>query len=123
MQTTKRVISTNIVIRRTIRELRKAANRNKAPIWDYVAELIERPRRLRYAVNISKINRYTRPGEVVVVPGKVIGAGRLDHPVTVAALGFSETAVEKIKAAGGRVLHILQLIEENPRGSGVRIII
>jgi len=123
MQTTKRVISTNILVRRTLRELRKAANQNNAPIWDYVAELLERPRRLRYAVNISKINRYTRPGEVVVVPGKVIGAGRLDHAVTVAALGFSEQAVEKIRAAGGRVLHILQLLRENPRGSGVRIII
>jgi len=123
MQTTKRVISTNIVVRKTIRELRKAANQNNAAIWDYVAELIERPRRLRFAVNVSKINRYTKPGEVVVVPGKVLGAGRLDHPVTVAALGFSEQAVEKIRAAGGRVLHILQLIRENPRGSGVRIII
>lgn len=123
MQTTKRVISTNIVVRRTIRELRKAANQNNAAVWRYVADLIERPRRLRYAVNLSKINRYSRPGEVVVVPGKVLGAGSVDHAVTVAALGFSEQAVEKIRAAGGRVVHILQLVRENPRGSGVRIII
>ncbi len=123
MQVTKRIISTNIVIRRTLRELRKAANQNNAPIWDYVAELLERPRRLRFAVNLSKINRYTEPGEVVVVPGKVLGAGTLDHPVTVAALGFSEQALEKIRAAGGKAIHILQLIRENPRGSGVRIII
>jgi len=123
LQTTKRVISTNIVVRRTIRELRKAANQNNAAVWDYVADLLERPRRLRYAVNLSKINRYSRPGEVVVVPGKVLGAGSVDHAVTVAALGFSEQAVEKIRAAGGRVVHILQLVRENPRGSGVRIII
>jgi len=123
LQTTKRVISTNIVVRRTIRELRKAANQNNAAVWRYVADLIERPRRLRYAVNLSKINRYSRPGEVVVVPGKVLGAGSVDHAVTVAALGFSEQAVEKIRAAGGRVVHILQLVRENPRGSGVRIII
>ena len=123
MQVTKRIISTNIVIRRTLRELRKAANQNNAPIWDYVAELLERPRRLRFAVNLSKINRYTKPGELVVVPGKVLGAGTLDHPVTVAALGFSEQALEKIRAAGGRAIHILQLIRENPRGSGARIII
>ncbi|HIP65091.1 MAG TPA: 50S ribosomal protein L18e, partial [Pyrodictium sp.] len=31
--------------------------------------------------------------------------------------------VEKIRAAGGRVMHILQLLEENPRGSRVKIII
>lgn len=123
MQTAKRSGPTNIVVRKTIRILRSAANKNNAPIWRYVAELIDRPRRLRVAVNISKINRYTEDGDTVVVPGKVLGAGTIDHPVTVAALGFSEQAVEKIRAAGGKVMHILQLVEENPRGSRVKIII
>jgi large subunit ribosomal protein L18e len=59
----------------------------------------------------------------VVVPGKVLGAGKLNHPVTVAAIAFSEQALQKIKAAGGRAIHILHLIEENPRGSNVKIII
>lgn len=123
MQTTKRTGSTNIIVRRTIRVLKSAANKNNAPIWRYVAELIDRPRRLRVEVNLSKINRYTQSGDVVIVPGKVLGAGSMDHPVTVAALGFSRQAVEKIRAAGGKVVHILQLIEENPRGSRVKIII
>jgi len=123
VQTTKRTGSTNIIVRRTIRVLKSAANKNNAPIWRYVAELIDRPRRLRVEVNLSKINRYTQSGDVVIVPGKVLGAGSMDHPVTVAALGFSRQAVEKIRAAGGKVVHILQLIEENPRGSRVKIII
>ncbi len=123
MQTTKRTGPTNILLRRTIRELRKAARQHDAPIWRYVAELLDRPRRLRYEVNVSKINRYTKPGDVVVVPGKVLGAGRLDHAVVVAAVGFSEEAVRKITGAGGRVMHILQLVQANPRGSGVKIII
>ncbi|BES82491.1 50S ribosomal protein L18e [Pyrodictium abyssi] len=123
MQTTKRTGPTNIIVRKTIRALKSAANRNNAPIWKYVAELIDRPRRLRVEVNLSKINRYTQSGDVVVVPGKVLGAGSIDHPVTVAALGFSRQAVEKIRAAGGKAVHILQLIEENPRGSRVKIII
>lgn len=123
MQTTKRTGPTNIIVRRTIRMLRKYARQHNAPIWRYVAELLERPRRLRIEVNVSKINRYTEANETVVVPGKVLGAGRIDHPVTVAAIAFSKSAVEKIRAAGGRVIHILQLLEENPRGSKVKIII
>ncbi len=119
----KRTGPTNILLRMTIRRLRSAARRNKARIWRVVAEWLERPRRQRVAVNISKINRYTEPGDVVVVPGKVLGAGRLDHPVTVAAVAFSESALEKIRAAGGRAIHILELIEENPRGSRVKIIV
>ncbi len=123
MRFTKRTGPTNILIRKTIRVLRKYARQYRAPIWRYVAELLERPRRLRIVVNVSKINRYTESGDVVVVPGKVLGAGNIDHPVTVAAIGFSKQAADKIRAAGGRVLHILQLLEENPRGSRVKIII
>ncbi len=123
MQVTKRTGPTNILLRKTIRMLRKYANQYKAPIWRAVAEKLERPRRLRIVVNVSKINRYTNPGDTVVVPGKVLGAGNLDHPVTVAAIAFSEQALEKIRAVGGRAIHILQLLEENPRGSNVKIII
>ncbi len=118
----RRTGPTNIVLRKTIRMLKKAANQHNAPIWDAVAEKLSAPRRRRVAVNLSKINRYTSEGDTVVIPGKVLAAGALNHPVTVAAAAFSQKAVEKIQAAGGRVIHILQLVEENPRGSGVKII-
>ena len=118
----KRTGPTNIVLRKTIRELKKYARKYNAPIWADIAERLSKPRRQRIVVNVSKINRYTKEGDVVVVPGKVLGAGRIDHPVTVAAIAFSESALQKIKEAGGRVLHILQLVEENNKGSNVKII-
>jgi len=73
-------------------------------------------------VNISKIARYTEKNDTVVVPGKVLAAGELTEPVTVAALGFSSRAKEKIEEAKGRALSIDELVEENPSGSGVRIL-
>lgn len=106
-----------------IKLLKKVARENKAEIWRYVAELLQRPRRLRPQVNVSKINRYTKDGDVVVVPGKVLGTGVLDHKVIVAAYSYSESAKEKIEDAGGRAISIEELIEENPRGSNVKIII
>ncbi|HDM23801.1 MAG TPA: 50S ribosomal protein L18e [Candidatus Bathyarchaeota archaeon] len=105
-------------------ELRKLISflwKTKRPIWRAVAEQLAKPRRLRAEVNISKINRYTSEGDTVVVPGKVLGCGELDHPVTVAAFAFSKNALEKIKAAGGRAVTIWQLVEENPKGSNVKI--
>jgi large subunit ribosomal protein L18e len=119
----KRTGPTNIVVRRLIRSLVKAANTHGAPIWRAVAEELERPRRRRAAINLSRINRYTRPGETVVVPGKVLGSGTLDHPVVIAALSFSEKALEKITIAGGKAISILELVEANPRGSNVRIMV
>ncbi|OYT39471.1 MAG: 50S ribosomal protein L18e [Desulfurococcales archaeon ex4484_58] len=118
----KKTGPTNIVLRKTIRVLYKASREHKAPIWRAVAEELEKPRRRRRAVNISRINRYTNEGDTVVVPGKVLGAGVLDHPVTIAATGFTRTALEKIKAVNGRAIHILDLLRENPRGNNVKII-
>uniref|UniRef100_A0A7J3Z6U2 Large ribosomal subunit protein eL18 n=1 Tax=Ignisphaera aggregans TaxID=334771 RepID=A0A7J3Z6U2_9CREN len=119
----RRTGPTNYVLRRTIRQLRKAARINKARIWRYVAELLERPTRKRIAVNIYKIDRLSREGDVIVVPGKVLGVGKLSHRVTIAAIAFSRQAIEKIKAVNGRAIHVLELVNENPRGSGVKVII
>ncbi|MCD6323497.1 MAG: 50S ribosomal protein L18e [Desulfurococcales archaeon] len=118
----RRTGPTNIVVRKLITQLRKASKANDAPIWGYVADLLGRPSRKRVVVNISRINRYAEDGDVIVVPGKVLGAGLLNKKVTVAALSFSETALLKIKSAGGKVLTIEDLIRENPRGSGVRVL-
>ena len=118
----KRTGPTNIVLRRMIRLLRKYAKENDAPIWRTIAEILDKPTRKRVAVNVSRINRYTSDGDTIVVPGKVLGAGKIDHAVTVAAISFSEQAVKKIKEAGGRVLSILELVEENRKGSNIKII-
>ncbi|MCS7110890.1 MAG: 50S ribosomal protein L18e [Ignisphaera sp.] len=118
----KRTGPTNYTWRKTIRVLRKASKNNNAKIWRYVAELLGRPERKRIVINLSKINRYSRDGDIVVVPGKVLGAGSIDHKVTVVAMAFSKQAVEKVKNVGGRVIHILEFLSENPNGSRVKVI-
>lgn len=113
---------TNLLLREIIRVLLKYSREHNARIWRAVAEELSRPTRRRRAVNVSRINRYTNPGDYIVVPGKVLGAGELDHPVIVAALSFSKAAIEKINRAGGRAINIYELLKERPNGSGVKII-
>jgi large subunit ribosomal protein L18e len=72
-------------------------------------------------VNLSKLERYTQEGDVIVVPGKVLGAGDLNKKLTVAAYKFSGSARKKIEDAGGKSLTIAQLVQEAPDGSGVTI--
>jgi len=105
-----------------MRFLRKQSRENNVRIWKDVAERLAKPRRKRIAVNVSRLNRYTEKKETVVVPGKVIGTGKIDHPITVAAFSFSEKAKEKIKVARGKTISLLQLIKKNPKGSNVKII-
>jgi large subunit ribosomal protein L18e len=56
------------------------------------------------------------------VPGKILGAGSLDHSITVAAFDASERAKEKIAEAKAKYLSIPELVETNPKGSNIKII-
>ena len=113
----------NILLIKTLNLLRKSANKYDAPIWKRVRELLQKSKRRRVAVNISRINRYTVEGDVVVVPGKVLGAGVIDHKVTVGAFSYSMTARKKLVEADCIILNIEELINEYPRGREVKIIV
>lgn len=112
---------TNPRIPALISVLKDTARENDAPIWKDMAKRLEKPSRIYAEVNLSKINRHAAENDLVLIPGKVLGAGALGHAVTVAALTFSTTAVDKITNAGGKCMTIEQILEENPAGSGIRI--
>lgn len=118
----KKIKAANPELVRLIRFLRKQSGKNKVKIWKDIAERLAKPRRRRTAVNLSRLNRYTGKHETVAVPGKVLGVGEIDHPITVAALAFSEKAREKIKAVRGKCLSFFELVKKNPKGSKVKII-
>ncbi len=103
--------------------LRRTSNKYRAPIWKRVREILLRPRRRRVEVNISKLNRYTSEGDIVVVPGKVLGSGDIKHKITIGAYSYTLTALNKLRDAGCEVLTIEELINRYPEGRGVKIII
>jgi len=105
-----------------INKLLDKSREENVKIWRDVAQKLNSPTRSKIAVNVGRINRYAEKDSVVVVPGKVLGSGTMDHPVTVSAIDFSEMAYKKIIDAGGRCLTIDDLIKEDPKGSNVVII-
>lgn len=109
---------TNPVLKSLIQELRREGRKRKVRIWQRAAEILSNPTRRRVEVNLSKINRYGGNG-TVLVPGVVLASGSIDRPLTVSAFRFSAAAREKIIRAGGRAIHIKQLLQENPEGKGV----
>ena len=118
----KETKSTNPELIQLIRFLKKQSREKEADIWRDVAKHLAKSRQQRTAVNLSRINRHTQKGDAVIVPGKLLGAGALDHSVTVAAFSASETAKEKLKAAKAKYLAIPELVEKNPKGTNVKII-
>ena len=52
----------------------------------------------------------------------MLGSGDVLGKPSVAAYSVSAGARSKIEAAGGRILTIRELMDENPKGRGVRIL-
>ncbi len=106
----------------TIKELKKTSIDNKSKLWKRVASDLEKSTRNKRLVNIYKIDKYAKTGEIIIVPGKVLGTGNLTKKVTVAAYNFSESAFEKINDAKGEAISIIELMKKNPNGKKVRIL-
>ena len=113
---------TDVELLQTIKLLKKKSHESGVPLWKSIAEKLESSKKRRTHANISLINRHTEPNDIVAIPGKVLGAGRLDHPVSVSAFRFSKVAKQKIEGSGGRCVSLSALIDENPKVSRVKML-
>lgn len=115
-------MKTNPKLQELVRELKKKSIEEKVKIWKRIASDMEKSTRSRRVVNLSKINRYTKENETIVVPGKVLGSGTLNHKLKIAAYSFSNGAEEKIKEAGAESMSIEELMQKNSKGKNVRLL-
>lgn len=114
--------STNPELIQLIKQLKKESREKEVAIWLDVANQLAEPRTQRAAVNLSSINRNTKKSDVVVVPGKILGMGTINHAITIAAFSISDSAKAKLEAAKAKYLSIPELLEKNPKGSNIKII-
>ncbi len=116
-------MKTNTELNNLIQELKKEASEKKVKLWKRIASDLEKPTRQRKAINLNKINLLTKENEIVVVPGKVLGNGEIDHKITVAALNFSLSAEEKMKKSNCDIYTLSEFVRNNPKPKNVRILI
>lgn len=117
----KTIIKKNEALATLIVSLKTLAIEQKVNLWKRIATDLEKPSRQRRIINIYKLNQNSKDGETIIVPGKVLGVGELDHKVNVAALSFSTEAEEKI-AKNGTCMSIEELMKKDPKGSRIRIL-
>ena len=109
-------------LHRVIVALRRAADAHGAPVWGAVADRLERSRHPSRPVNVGQLERLTEADQTVIVPGKLLSEGPISKPITVAAYAWSPQAMAKVRAAGGHVLTIPELLKARPDGAGVRLL-
>lgn len=115
----KKSKSTNPVLLKLIEDLNTKAREERRPIWRDLAKRMSKSAKGRARINISRICRHTKDNDTVVVPGKVLASGSINHPIIIAAFDFSAQAREKIISAGGKCISLQELIKmktvKNPR--------
>lgn len=107
--------TSNKVLFDTLNDLRKLSNKSESQVWRAVAVKLAAPASQRSEVNVSKISKFAKDGETVVVPGKLLGDGSIDKKVTVVGFKASEGAIKKIEKAGGKFVEIRDFIAKNPK--------
>ncbi len=107
----------NYYHRKLIRDLWKT----HIKIWRTISKKLSGPRKNRVKANLYRINKKTRKNDIIVIPGKVLGIGDLDHNLTIACLEYSKSAKKKIEASGSKLMLIEELLEQNPKGTGVKV--
>ncbi len=108
-------------LKELIIELDKLSSKEKKGVWKRTAELLNNARRRHVTVNVGKLSKMYKEGEISLVPGKVLGDGEFENKLNIAAYEFSPRAKEKIEKKGGKAMYIGDLIKENPKGTNVRI--
>jgi large subunit ribosomal protein L18e len=98
----------------------RATKKKKA--WLEVAAILSGSRRKMTRINLDKLEKESKSGDVLVVPGKVLSMGEVKSKFKVGALSFSGKAREKLKKAGCETLSILDAIKLSPDGKGIRIL-
>ncbi|MBS3090624.1 50S ribosomal protein L18e [Candidatus Pacearchaeota archaeon] len=83
---------TNPGLRELIRSLKKQGKLE-------IANLLAASKRKRIIVNIDRLSRETKQGDKIIVPGKVLGKGSIQHNIIIAAFSFSQEAIKKLKSS------------------------
>jgi len=107
--------------RTKLKQLIKLCLEQNKPFWRRVAELLATPRRKKIAVNLSKIERFAKENEVVLIPGKVLGDGKITKSITIAAVDFSKNAEKKARERNAKLIAIEDLLNKDIKN--VKIII
>jgi len=85
-----------------------------------LAKKLSGPTKLQKKINLEDLNKLK--GDKIIVVGKVLGKGNIERKISVFALSFSDSALEKLKKRGCETKLIRQEIEKNKKLEGVKII-
>lgn len=115
--------TSNKVMFDTIRDLKKMSDKTGVGVYKAVAEKLAASASRRAEVNLSKLDKVAKEGEKVVVPGKILGNGKLDKKITVVGYRISESAKKKLESNGSKYIDLREYINQKNPDHNLRIVV
>lgn len=94
----------------------------KQEAWIALAGILSGPRRKRICMNLEEIEKQSKEGETIVIPGKVLSQGELTKKIKIVAMTFSDKAKEKLLSSKCQIAYIQDEIKSNPSAKGIKIL-
>ncbi|MFP4403108.1 MAG: 50S ribosomal protein L18e [Candidatus Woesearchaeota archaeon] len=116
-------MKTNTYLKELIINLDKISKDNNIKLWAKIAKDLKKSTRNSKIINLNKINHLTKENDVVVVPGKILGNGELEHKLTIIGLKISSQAKDKLKQSKSEFYLLDEIIQKNPKIKNVRILV
>ncbi|MFA5303596.1 MAG: 50S ribosomal protein L18e [Candidatus Nanoarchaeia archaeon] len=79
-----------------INDFEKLYRKTKKPLFKRIVDELKKSSRQKRDINLSKINRYSIEGSNIIVLGKVLSSGELEHKVNIVAFSYSKVALDKL---------------------------
>jgi len=94
----------------------------KNPEWLKIARILSASTRKYSSINLFEIDKQTTPGDIIIIPGKVLSKGEVTKKVRICALSMSMEAKEKLKTTKSEFVPLINEIKSNPKAEGVKIL-
>ncbi|MCS7134442.1 MAG: 50S ribosomal protein L18e [Candidatus Pacearchaeota archaeon] len=111
-QINKKAQRKNEELKKVIFLLKKESK--KEPKFLTVAKYLAFPTKKRIEVGLSKIDKYSKEGETIIVPGKVL-QGRLTKKINIVAFRVSKKALETIKNSGSNFMNMEEFVKKGKK--------
>ncbi|MGA2130378.1 MAG: 50S ribosomal protein L18e [Candidatus Pacearchaeota archaeon] len=100
----------------------RLAKKTNSNFWLKVAGILSGPRRNHVAVNLDEIEKNTKEGDSIVIPGKVLSQGEISKKIAIIAFNFSEKTREKLLKTKSQAVNMAEEIRKNPEAKGLKFI-
>jgi large subunit ribosomal protein L18e len=87
-----------------------------------IAKILATPRKKWIKLNLETIEKKTKEGDKILVPGKVLSSGNLTKKLKIVAWAASEKAIEKMKAAKTEFVLMPEEMKKNPQLKDLKLL-